>query len=430
MCDKGEIQVGDSIYRYTKKGLLIVHKDKRVLLDNQSKTNDNDITTYVPDKNQLLDFTIVEVDECNNPYLSSDYLTPYDEFYGGCSSGSGGNGYTGGSTSTIPIPVTTNYNVCLNSKSGWIDNIFGKSYVCEYFFNSDKKLRTVFEAADFYFFQDVYAQAKFKNKTWFGWFSDRSAKEVYLLNKKVILKTGRRDFGTPMMYVNELEMQKIFQELSAFFTSEPDRTVSYISNEYNFDDKMTNIYHPTPQELTDAALNGSFLVPTHQVYKPFLDIDVDLKDFFGKKVNNAFVVNIIGKKVFSMSNTDLIKTAFELLSNKKVKLDPNKVGGIVIMAQDLTTKGVRPLVYSIFGEKVTVNNLAVAARDFNVPTNYKLDKIVLGYRNNVAANGAVSEDYGLGFDISWDVVNSVDIELESGAYYNGKWGGSKFKVQY
>lgn len=131
-----------------------------------------------------------------------------------------------------------------------------------------------------------------------------------------------------------------------------------------------------------------------------------------------------------MSNTDLIKIAFELLSNKKVKLDPNKVGGIVIMAQDLTSKGVRPLVYSIFGEKVTVNNLAVAARDFNVPTNYKLDKLILGYRFNVNTNGAVSEDYGIGFNISWDVVSSVDIELESGAYYNGKWGGSKFKVQY
>ena len=428
LSDKGEIQVGDSIYRYTKRGLFIVHKDKRVLLDNQSKTNNNDITTYVPDKNQLLDFTIVEVDECNNPIISEDYLTIYDEFCSNCSSGSGG---TGVSTSTLPIPVTTNYNVCVNSKAGWIDNIFGKSYVCEYFFDSNHKLRTIFEVADFYFFQDVYSQAKFKEKSWTGWwFSDRTANEVYILNKKVILKTDRRDFGTPTIYVNELQIQKIFQELSAFFTSEPDKTVSYISNEYDFDNKVTNIYHPTPAELTNAALNGVFLVPNHKINKPFLDIDVDLKDFFGKKVNNAFVVNIIGKKVFSMSNTDLIKTAFELLSNKKVKLDPNKVGGIVIMAQDLTTKGVRPLVYSIFGEKVTVNNLAVAARDFNVPTNYKLDKIVLGYRYNVAANGAVSEDYGLGFNISWDVVNSVDIEIESGAYYNGKWGGSKFKVQY
>jgi len=426
LSDKGEIQVGDSIYRYTKQGLFIVHKDKRVLLDNQSKTNNNDITTYVPDKNQLLDFTIVEVDECNNPIISEDYLTIYDEFYSNCSSGSGG---TGVSTSTLPISVTTNYNVCVNSKSGWIDNIFGKSYVCEYFFDSDHKLRTIFEAADFYFFQDVYSQAKFKEKSWTGWwFSDRTANEVYILNKKVILntKTEKRGFSLAISWSDAV---KIFNKIHTFFLSKQDNNIAYISNEYDFNDKTVTTYVPDPDNLLSFASNNLNLIkPTIIQKKPI--IDFDLKNFFGKKIDKAITVNLLSLK-YSLSNTEIIKLSYEALSGTKINLNKGETGAVVFVYIDPATMEAKPVAYSLFGEKISVNNLAVAARNFDVPQNFKIDDFsVLFKSSHNNTTGTTSNSVGLKFKFSIDVVYSVDVELESGAYYGGKWGGSKFKVQY
>ena len=92
---------------------------------------------------------------------------------------------------------------------------------------------------------------------------------------------------------------------------------------------------------------------------------------------------------------------------------------------------VRPVAYSIFGERVSVNKLAVSARKFDVPQNFKKDDFSLLFRYKYDhATGSTTKNIGFKFKFSIDVVNSVDIEIESGAKYHGVWGGSKFKVKY
>ncbi|WP_143744276.1 hypothetical protein [Polaribacter tangerinus] len=436
LSEDGEVQVGDSIYKYTSKGLLIAHIKKRALFETYTKKSSNnlfksnsDVFLYTPDRNNLLDFNVEQADECDlNATISSELILP-SEFYG-C----GGGGSVSGGTSTvgggIRIPDTSNYSECVNSKSGWIDNIFGRSYVCEYFFNDDKKLRTIFEAADYYFFQDVYAQAKFKNNTWFGWFSDRSADEVYLLNKKVILntKTEKRGFDFAIDWEDTV---KVFNKIYTFFLSKPDNTITYVSNEYDFNTNTVTTHLPNPDNLLNLASNSLNLITPQIVQKtPLIDIDFNLKNFFGTKVNKAVTINVLSLK-YNLSNTDIIKLAHETLAGKKIKLDKGETGAIIIVYVNPKTMEAKPVAFSLFGEKTTVSKLAVAARDFDVPQNFKIDDFSVVFKSkHYSVTNSTKNSIGVKFKFRIDVVNSVDIEIESGAYYKGVWGGSKFKVQY
>lgn len=429
--EEGEIQVGDKIYKYTDQGLYFTDKKNRELLkqlplNQRLAANKTAIGHYVPNRANLPEYKIVPIDDCGNGGpndIRIEELSYYD-----CGNGGGGGSYTGGGSSTASSttpPSTEHYNVCVNTKDGWIDNIFGKSYACEYKFNSKKKLRTVFAAEDFYFFTDVYAQAKFKQKTWLGWFSDRDADIVYLKNKKVVLKVKERTFEVPLFYTKEKDVIKIYNQITAFFTSKPKSTIQYISNVYDIDNKTTKNYQPTFEELIQSGNNGSMLTPAKAQNKPFLDIDVNLKNLFGQKVNKAIVINVMGKEVVKLTNAKLLKMAADALKKNFIKLDKNQTGGIAFVGQDPQTKKITPLAYSVFGETVTVKRLAIARRTFDIPSNTKLDKLVFAFSNK-----GDSRSYGIGFKVKWNVVNSVDIEIESGAKYGGKWGGSKFKVKY
>ena len=66
-----------------------------------------------------------------------------------------------------------------------------------------------------------------------------------------------------------------------------------------------------------------------------------------------------------------------------------------------------------------------------MPQNFLIDdfSILFRYKNDHATNNT-TKNIGFKFKFSIDVVNSVDIEIESGAKYRGVWGGSKFKVKY
>lgn len=133
----------------------------------------------------------------------------------------------------------------------------------------------------------------------------------------------------------------------------------------------------------------------------------------------------MGKEVANLKNSQLIKIAAEALKTEAIKISKNETGGVLFIGQDSESKKITPLGYSIFGEKITVHGKSVVRRSFDIPSNTKLDKLVIGY----STNGS-SSSYGLSFEVKWNVINSVDLEIESGAKYKGKWGGSKFKVKY
>lgn len=92
---------------------------------------DDKIQSYAPNKQLIPTFKMMPIDD-----IGDDGYT--------------GGGYIGGVSQSLSIPTNTNhYNNC-SPKEAWIDNIFGRHYVCEYYFNSKRKLRTSFGVEDYY----------------------------------------------------------------------------------------------------------------------------------------------------------------------------------------------------------------------------------------------------------------------------------------
>jgi len=374
---------------------------------------------------EMGDFTVEIVDECGNPITDPNHLTVAEEFFG-C--GGGGAGY--------PIdfenPDNTNYLACAdNNLDSWVDNIFGRTYVCEYFFNSNHKLRTIYAAEDFYFFTDVYTQAKFKKQGFLGfWFSNRDASTVYILNKKAILQTERKKRGFNLS-VNLSTVRDIFNEIKAFFTSNPDHKIVSVTNVYDMETNIKTSFIASPSVLiSNASTTLTAYTPPVVNNSPF--IDFNLKGFFGQKVNKAITVNILGLSA-SLSNTQIIQLSHQILSGHNAsQYSTTGTGAIVFTYQNPENlEEMTPMYYCLYGEKSQVYNLAVARRDFNIPEDFEIDDLTIGFRSTHSnATGTTNNYVGLKFNFLISVVTSADLEIESGAYFDNRWGGSKFKIKY
>lgn len=409
--EKGEIEVAGKIYKYTSKGIFSVDKENRKLLDNiTSKANKGKayksdlVELYIPDKSKLPTMRIEPPREIEHPE----------------------DGGSGGSTPTPNIGLPTNtshFSICLNTKDGWIDNIFGKSYACEYKFNSKKKLRTVFAAEDYWLFTDVYMQAKFKQKTWFGWFSDRSANKVYIKNKKSMFTMKTRNID---ISINSKEAKKVYTKISAYIKKllEKKETISYLSGVYDLDNKTLTSTQLSYNDLVMYA-NKPVFTPKKYVRKKFIDLDINIKNLFKGGANKVAVVNISGKNVLNFKSKDFYYYAGKALQSTLVNLRNNQKGAVIITNYDPDKDKYKPIAYFFENEIVEVKKLAIARRTFNLPKNFKVDKALLSFRD-----GDGKSDFVLDLKFTWDIVGSVSVDMESGAYYNGKWGGSKFRVEY
>lgn len=168
---KGQVQLNDSIYMYTPKGLFIVHKDKvnnlEEFLDKNSDLSvpiglnkvNNYITSYVPNIEDLIP-------------AGKMIMTP-----GGDSGAWDPSEFEG---PALP-KNTSHFSECSNIKRPWAGQIFGRKYLCNYYFDSKTKVKTVFEVQDFLLFNSVRAKNKLKAKGWTGIWRDLTSKKQHPL---------------------------------------------------------------------------------------------------------------------------------------------------------------------------------------------------------------------------------------------------------
>lgn len=170
--EKYQVQVNDSIYQYTKNGIFMTHIDNIKNLESFIEKNQN-IT--IPEGKSLVSENIISF----RPY-KKDFESYKIEF---------DHNQINSIHSEIP-----NLNQCSPEKGFW-EQILGKTYSCEYRFSRKRKLNTTFGIEDYYLFFDVYAQSKFKQRTWFGWFSSRDAQKVVLNVKHASISLDRKDYS-------------------------------------------------------------------------------------------------------------------------------------------------------------------------------------------------------------------------------------------
>lgn len=404
---EGELLVGDKIYKYTSNGLYIVDKSDIDYLDKYLKNHKNKpnvglvkindkITSYVPNPEDFKKFKVIKnIEEIESNIVQLGY----------------------------PIN-TSNYQQCSVTRP-FLENIFGRTYVCEYYFNSKRKLRSLFAVEDYYLFFDVYAQSKFKQKTWFGWFSSRDANKVYIKINNANMTFSDRKLK---IRVKPKQVMKIFSDIRELLERTSEQKVSYLSNVYTNDNGNINIenYILSEDEILKGGNRRDYIV-TPENKKLISNISIDFESLFGKIPKKVFVVTILGKEQ-SITNQDILKVlagAYKEFVKKQNSIVENSTGIVVI--QKKLDGGEKEdeceiVSYSFGNDIVSVDNLAVAQKKFNIPKKFKIDKLMLNFSLDPSYIKQID------IDMSWKKPDKYEVDIEAGAYYNGQWGGSKYRV--
>ena len=425
---KGEIKIKDSIYKYTSKGLYIVNeKNYNQLQEYLDKNNnkkesseglsliDDKIKLYIPSSEQFNDTDNYKILPPNDP------CPPDSDGYGGCSGGS-----SGGAPYYPNIPdYTWWYNYCFNTTSSWVNNIFGRSYACEYYFNGSYKLRTVFSVEDYYLFFDVYADAEFKQHTWFGWFACRDANTVYLKINHANLTFTDRTVNLNLT-IGAQDIQNFWTQINQLFTSSSQKRAAYIStlwNRYNGSNSKVD-YSPSYDELlisaNTARNEGRTYIATPIVDIPSYNVQFDFSNFFGPQTNSVVVVTVMGETqaITNMDILTLMVDAYKKYGNNRRDV------GVVIVNKELNNETAKILSYATGNDLIVSHNLAFAGKDFNVPRSLKINDLIFLYSQN--QNGSSTFGFKAGF--TFKTVDKYDVDIESGAFYDNRWGGSRFKI--
>ncbi|MCT3735846.1 hypothetical protein CMT45_10830 [Elizabethkingia anophelis] len=428
---QGEVLVNKKIYRYTNEGLYIVDEEDREYLNNYLANNrptgaplpvgfgrlDERIDTYVPPKGQFSGFKVRDPEKDNAGFRESGF-------------GNGGRGGRGG-TSVNPWDYapedTSGYQNCVPDRP-FIDNIFGRNYACEYYFSSDRKLRSIFAAEDYYLFFDVFAQAKFKQKTWLGWFSSRDANSVYVKINDAKMTLGDRKI---QLKINTDDVKNAISEIEKILDGSSQKKMAYLSNVYTDKGNGTatlEAYSPSFNEISNAANKTESMI-TPQKKSLVSDIRVNFEDLFGKTPKKVFVVTLLGKEQ-AITDYDIVNITAKAYKDyvTKANTPDNKQlpAGVVILKKAMN--GTSPneegevVSYSFANDIVKVNGLAVASRPFNIPKQFKLENATIEFDDWKWLPKRIN------IEMSWKKPQKYDVDIEAGAYYGGKWGGSKFRV--
>lgn len=416
-----EVQVEDKVYFYTEDGLFFADEEdeeylRNYLANNSTKATigeakvDDKISSYSPDKSMILND--VSIEEPSNLYPPMD---PGD---------GGPGGPSGPSNPPLTIPSDTSfYQNCVPNRP-WVDNIFGKYYVCEYYFFNDKKLRSSFGAEDYYLWFDVYAQAKFKKKTWLGWYSCRDADKVYVKVKNAIITMKDRSIK---LKLNASDLQKIMSDVEKLLENTFNKRVTFLSNVYttnNGDNTTVENYSLSQNELISGANSNNIVTPVNKSL--ISNVSVNFKDLFGKTPKKVLVFTILGKPQ-AITDQQILNIAYQAYKQYIVNPNTNTPAastGVVIMQKAVSGESpddAKIVSYAFGNDLVEVTKLAVAERPFNIPKRFKLEKALLTLDLNNWKNSKID------IDVSWKVPDKYDVEIEGGAYYY-KWGGSKFRV--
>ena len=129
-----------------------------------------------------------------------------------------------------------------------------------------------------------------------------------------------------------------------------------------------------------------------------------------------------------MTNEEIFKIASKAYKDFVTKQNTvvDNSAGVVIMKKAMNGTGPNEdaeIVSYAFGNDLTyVNNLAVAQRKFDIPKQFKIDKFMLDFKLEPPFIKSIN------IDMSWKKPDKYDVDIEAGAYYQGRWGGSKFRV--
>ena len=297
--EKNEITVNDTLYKFTKdKGLFFIHiKDSTHLFNffkAQNKKNNSKFTNAVsPCDERQIKGGITNIDD-----KISRYMRPIDDE--DCDGGGGG-----GSGNPPKIPqeeklqdVINGLPVCDgNARGNWVQNIFGKSYVCRNYFDNKHRIKTEFWDQSWLVYKSVGVLTKTQRKRLGVWWASKSD-ELHLGINRILLRYKYdapkiKSYSHPNSFLSSIN--------SVIFMYGGEFKIKY--NPYGYvdvqldlpnghlpffdfgDDDLLNIYIPNVPLLNDIDINVTTADLTSQSnIKKLYKLGID---FLKGQINNG-----------------------------------------------------------------------------------------------------------------------------------------------
>lgn len=415
---KGEIIIGDTIYRYTQYGRFSSHISKKEKLDAYIKQLTpsyqaiegtifvtEDIQRFIPLRDEFKKYQIVDMKNIENPSKISNNKKQGNESM----------------TARFDIPINTDhYASCHNSRSSWVDRLFGVSYDCEYRFTKKRKLRTTFAVENYGVYMEVYAQAKFKQKTWFGWFSSRDAQYTYLKINHAALTFDEKEVSLSISNNDLKEVKKYGVQLAEWM--KPKRNTQAVVNTITTP-QSNRTFLSAMNDFGNSIRNG-VNIAKNVIYDA--ELDVDFNGFFDKNTHNVVVLSIADRE-YSVTNKQIMESAFQELK-RRGEILRDAPTGLFLMEHNTESGKVTSRSYTIYDEIHYSTGLAIVRKYFKIPKNLSIKNLTFGYVNNDLSKGKYNIQSSATF--TYPKIRNIDLSIETGAFYNGSWGGSKLTVIY
>ena len=196
--ENNEIIVNDTLYKFTKeKGLFFTHVKDSTYLFNFFKEDSNNTNKAASKTARAIPIDLCEERRMYGGFTRVDkrisrYLRPIENdcYGGGGGSGGGGN--------TNPVPqlseeerlnnIINSLPVCDgNARGNWVQNLFGKSYVCRNYFSSKHRIKTEFWDQSWGIYKSVGILTKTQRKRFWIWWASKSD-EIHLGINHIMLR--------------------------------------------------------------------------------------------------------------------------------------------------------------------------------------------------------------------------------------------------
>ncbi|MBS9766203.1 MAG: hypothetical protein KGV44_01530 [Flavobacteriaceae bacterium] len=256
--DEGEIQVGDSIYKYTKRGLFFVHQNDMEHLNNYLESNQlttNDRFAYRSAISSPCDYNrenagLVQINE-----RITRYIHPLDDCNSGDYYGGGGGGSYQPSNSSNDFHSFIENLPKNEGEDGSFDFLFGKSRTCIEKFSSGYRVKTKFWNQSYLIYRSIGVSVRHQKKFLFWWTVDTD--EIALGINQVYF-----EYDLPTVFKPEMPKEDFFICNGEVYTSQ----ARYIRSVYG-DTPLPSIFNESLVVVVDLSQYSIYKVSGKQINK-------------------------------------------------------------------------------------------------------------------------------------------------------------------
>ena len=436
----GQIQINDSVYTYTPKGLFVVKRENlnrltNILQDNPSITISEGYTmlgggTILGYKPSMTNFEKYKVDI----HQENTFHSPPAP------------------STTYPFQLpnyTGHYSTCATLKKPAFPNIFGKSYTCLHRLSNTTRMKSIFRVQDFLFFNHTILKAThqrekeqyIKIKIWpfkIKWkvtkyWQNASADKLYSKINLAYFDVKRKN---NTLTVSNADIKSLFQKISNLIypiNSPSQSSAMYVVNDEFILNATGNNYSRKNFVLKNSDINhytnytSSVIFPTTYESNPNTPLP-DLNFLANSKKKVIINVMIYNHNII-LTTDDILKMTKKVIEHY-VDLGHNK-DDIAVIMNEINLKNLSSGQISapsskivISGEVLTKQGTHKIERKYEVDKDFKLEELTFSFSKSDSNFPTLK----LNLTFSSNSVDSYFIDFETGIFSNGAWGGVKYSI--